>query len=239
MTPYPQLGLPAAAFALQMLAFPCMGSIVSMAGQGVVALSAPKGAAKSGASEVNYNQWLATSFVSDACASTLLADAISMAIEYVQPNQNYFLAIVGTTAGRPDLGNVRALADTTPAYWGAPQGFSQLVEFKFKTDGTRQVLLPSERYWVVLGATNPDLDSPNPAGLYRWSFLDSPVPVVSHDGWSVSNVTATGNTAGQNWSVETNTPFGFSLTLVNAVPEPASAGLGIAAGFLFLILRRR
>lgn len=223
---------------LLLLASPGRGAGILVPGRNLV-LGTPAGAATGGASEVNYNQWLATSFTSSDSAPAVVAEGVSLWIQYLQPNQHYMVAITGNKAGRPDMEDIRAVADTTPAYWGTAQGTTQAVDFKFRTDGSSKELLPGERYWLVFGATQPDHDSPYPNGLYRWSYLDAPVPEAWLDGWSVSNLTATANTAGQVWSPELNTAHAFSLSLVEMIPEPGLSGLLTAAGWILLCRRRR
>ena len=185
---------------------------------------------------VSYNQWLASSFLAGPGAETMLVQDISIRVDCLQPNANAFVAITGSLNGKPDLNDVRVRGDVVDLT--TKVRINTIFTMTLEPDSALgpAKLLPDQEYWIVFGFTAPDYESDLPAGLFHWSYAVSDIGLGSVDGWEFGSMTATGNTAGQNWSTEATTPSSFGITLV-PVPEPG--GLGLLSGAALLLLRRR
>lgn len=188
--------------------------------------------------EVSYNQWLASAFTAGPEAEPMLVQDISIRLNWFQPNAYPCLAITGSLGGKPDLGDVRVLADMSPL--GGMAGSTSVYTLTFQPDLTQgEPLLEGDQdYWLVFGFTAPDFDADLPAGLSHWSYASTGAGLQAFDGWSLLSKTATANTAGQNWSTELTTPYSLGITLV-PVPEPGGGGLLLGAALLHLGSRRR
>lgn len=184
----------------------------------------------------SYNQWLATSFISPPDGVPMAVDSLSLKVACAVPNQYVFVAITGTIAGRPALNDIRVVADTAPMLPPIILDQVFILTLRPRLDNAPPILFPGEVYWIVAGSSAPDWGEDLPAGLFHWSFANSTSGTQSEDGWAVGTATATGNSGGQNWSVENSTPYSFSLALT-AVPEPGGAALLIMT--FFMMIRRR
>ena len=190
-----------------------------------------------GDAAVSYNQWLATSFRSGGEASTYRVESLTVRIDCVVANASVFMGIAGSLNGRPNLEDIRVVFDETALT--VPLHSSAAFSLTLEPDPAfgMPVLLPESDYWLVFGVTAPDWDAGQAGGLYHWSYAATGGPFSTAGGWSIGAAVATGNTGGQNWTPENNTPYLFGLA-VTPVPEPASLLLILAAG-LQLCRRRR
>lgn len=184
---------------------------------------------------VSHNQWLASSFTAGPDAQTMRVEEISIRVSCLWPNANPFIAITGSEGGKPDLSDVRVVTDATalndPVHLNAPFTLTLQPD----ESGGPAELLPDQDYWLVFGFTAPDYYSDLPSGLFFWSYAATG-PGMQDADWSLGSLTATGGTAGQNWSTEASTPYSFGITLT-PVPEPGSAALLLAGACI--LLRRR
>lgn len=185
---------------------------------------------------VSYNQWLASSFVASGEASAVWVDSITVKLACAAPNRHVFLAITGTASGRPDMNDIRVVADAAPLTSPVQLSSVITVTMQPREENGPAVLSPGQQYWVVFGVTQPDWDEALPSGLFHWSYAASNAGMTSQDGWSITTATATGNTAGQNWSTELSTPYSFSLVLT-PVPEPGVLPF-VLSGLVLLWSRR-
>ena len=183
-----------------------------------------------------YNQWLGSSIISDPGAESMTVEEITIKFSNSVPNQHLFVGVVGSQGGRPDLNNIFVEMNTAPMN-EAPLNTLTTLSLSPNPEATKQVLSPDETYWLVVGVTSLDLEQDSSAGLYHWSYANSAGPYDSGQGWRTGNQIATGNTQGQNWSVDTDTPYSFSITF-QPIPE-SSTVLIFLLGIALIGLQRR
>ena len=188
--------------------------------------------ASDGDAVVSQNQWLASSFISGEEAPAYRVEALTIRLDCVAANASVFMGITASVNGRPDLSDIRVMFDETPLTVDTHSSgaFSMTLEPDYTFSDP--ILMSGGDYWLVFGVTSPDWESPQPAGLYHWSYTTDGGPYAASGGWSVGSAIATGNTGGQNWMPENNTPYLFKLE-VSAIPEPSAAVLLLMAGVLF------
>ena len=191
----------------------------------------------------SYNQWLATSIMSDdeETTSDLMVEALTLRMQVEVPNQNFFVGIATSAAFRPDMSNVVAVMDVTPLIDNPV--LSAVTDFRLTVNETatpEPILSAGQGYWLVVGATAVDPDETPQTGLYYWSFANSGSPVEAPSGWSVPSQVAQGGSGGSGWNPVSETPYTFDLEL-SAVPEPSCFVLVVAAFSLFatMCMRRR
>jgi hypothetical protein len=168
---------------------------------------------------VSYNTWQATSFHIAADAGSYRVREVRLHLAQVVPNANLLLRITGSTSGKPDNRDVRAVL-RIPAMLPAAAGVTVFTAASVPDP----LLLPGQTYWLTLGVSALDDEQPLPAGLFRWSYATtSTADTPSAKGWSVGLSTAASGTAGSEWVVSTNTPYLFSISARPPVYAPPSA----------------
>lgn len=161
---------------------------------------------------ISLNEWQASSFRLYAAAGAWRVRSITVRMAQQTANESFSFRIVGESALRPALGDVR-VAFTHPAINGTG---TQSITFTAQASPA-PVLQPGQTYWLVCGVERQDGNFTPATGLYYWSYaLNSLTDDTPAAGWSFGTATATAGTAGANWTPDATTPFTFSI---DAVPE--------------------
>jgi hypothetical protein len=188
-----------------------------------------------GFTDATWNHWVGQAFQITTAPATVVS--VSLPIIITAPNANFVVRVVGSTSSNPnvpDMANVRATLYHSDAF--VQNNAVQIIVFTLQPGQPVQVLDADTRYWLIMGATDPDFNEANSAGLAKWSYTNTnALPVGPSDAAALLNFVAESGTAGTGWTALPQSPQRFGLELT-PVPEPGTACLLI---FTMGLINRR
>lgn len=193
-----------------------------------------------GFTDASWNKWVGQAFeivsgINPGPTPGALVTSVSIPLIVYEPNANFVVRVVGSMPNSPNIPNMEDIRAVLTSSASQVQNTTvQVINFAPKPGEPVNPLGLENRFWVILGVTEPDSEQTNSAGRYGWSYTDTmaSAPAVG-DGAAILNVGAESSTAGAGWAVFTQSPQRVSITLV-AVPEPGVISLLLmTSGLMF------
>lgn len=167
-----------------------------------------------GASPLALSQWQASSLQVSADSVSWQIEAVDLRLEELIPNRFLVVQLVGETAFRPNLADVRV------RFSPAANSYQERGVMRFSAlTASRRPIHPGERVWLVVGVRGDDEEVVPSSGLFRWSYTStSGSSERTFSDWALGALTASSGALGQNWEVSATTPFCFDLEARPVLP---------------------
>ncbi len=154
---------------------------------------------------VSAHSWQASSFQVLPDSPQWWVESVTLKLSEVGANPTLKLTVVGESAFRPNLADVR-IAFNAPVLDEGDAFFTAKAT-------PLPILNPGETYWLVLGVESVSSEATIPAGLYHWHYaLNSQADSFQASSWTFGVQTASAGTAGADWEPEATTPYSFTIS---------------------------
>lgn len=183
----------------------------------------------------NGQQYLAQSFLSGSTSLDLVSVSLNLDNAYLAPEAPLVVAIYQSIDSGSGFVPGSVLATLT-LDGGASPLTAGLHTFAASTPLS---LDAGTMYWIVATSTSTQ-------GAYIWRQIDgqSPTPTTAVDGWSLTGANYVSyRDASTSWTTYEGYPESFSITALQAIPEPSTLALlttilSLTGGYLLLHRRK-